>query len=33
MKVPVYYLNSEEFTKVIYEIEENLKKETAKGEW
>lgn len=33
MRIPIHYLNSEKFTEVINEIEENLKTETAKGEW
>ncbi|MGF6906091.1 hypothetical protein [Fusobacterium sp. PH5-44] len=31
--LPLNYLDSKNFTQIIREIEENLKSETAKGEW
>lgn len=33
MKVPLYYLNGEEFSKVINDIKVDLTKELEKGEW
>lgn len=33
MKIPLHYLDSEEFTKVINGIHDELVKETEKGEW
>lgn len=33
MKIPLHYLNSEDFTKIINEIHEELVIETEKGEW